>query len=119
MAGIITSFLACFPVFFMKLLDYVAIYGLILMPIGAVVIVEHWLLPWIGIRPYRAERQRLTINFNVLIVWIGTLVVCALLPVHLFFKWLPGYFIAFAAYTALEYGASKRDVTARPVGGSA
>ncbi|MBP1660969.1 MAG: hypothetical protein H6P95_2161, partial [Candidatus Aminicenantes bacterium] len=33
LAGTVTTALAAFPVFFLKLLDYVAIYGLILMPI--------------------------------------------------------------------------------------
>ena len=33
-------------------------------------------------------------------VWAATLAFCYLLPVHLFFKWLPGYFFAVAAYTA-------------------
>ena len=47
-AGAVTSVLSCFPIFFMKLLDYVAIYGLILMPMGAIVLVEHWILPRIG-----------------------------------------------------------------------
>jgi purine-cytosine permease-like protein len=105
-AGAVTSVLACFPVFFMKLLDYVAIYGLILMPVGAIVLAEHWVFPRLGIRQYRAERQRLAFNMNALIVWFGTLAFCFALPVHLFFKWLPGWFVAFAAYTALEYFAA-------------
>jgi purine-cytosine permease-like protein len=101
-AGLATSVLACFPVFFMKLLDYVAIYGLVLMPIGAIVAAEHWILPRLGIARYRAERFGLAFNWNAALVWAGTLVFCFLLPVHLFFKWLPGYFVAVAAYTALQ-----------------
>ena len=56
-AGAVTSVLSCFPVFFMKLLDYVAIYGLILMPMGAIVLVEHWVLPRIGVEQYATERR--------------------------------------------------------------
>jgi purine-cytosine permease-like protein len=113
-AGVITSLLACFPVFFMKLLDYVAIYGLVLMPIGAVVIAEHWILPRLGAGQYRAERQGLAINWNALVVWFGTLAFCAILPLHLFFKWLPGYFVALIAYTALEYFAARGTAGAAP-----
>jgi purine-cytosine permease-like protein len=101
-AGLVTSVLACFPVFFMKLLDYVALYGLALMPIGAVVVAEHWILPRLGIEPYRTERSRADFNWNALIVWAGTLVACWFMPIHLFFRWLPGYFLALIAYVALE-----------------
>lgn len=101
-AGMATSVLACFPVFFLKLLDYVAIYGLVLMPIGAVVLAEHWILPRFGIARYRAERHGLVFNWNAALVWAGTLLFCFVLPVHLFFKWLPGYVFALATYTALQ-----------------
>jgi cytosine permease len=100
--GIITSVLSCFPVFFMKLLDYVAIYGLILMPIGAVVVAEHWIFPRLKIPQYRAEKEGVFINWNMLAVWAGTLVVCFLMPIHLYFRWLPGYFIALFGYTSLQ-----------------
>jgi hypothetical protein len=101
MAGTATTVLACFPVFFLKLLDYVAIYGLVLMPVGAVVFTEHWIFPLLKIERYRAEKRGWAFNWAVLGVWAGTLAVCFLLPVHLFFKWLPGWFIAAGSYTAL------------------
>ncbi len=100
-AGMATAVLACFPVFFMKLLDYVAIYGLVLMPIGAIVFAEHWIFPRLGLPRYRAEGGRMLLNPQALAVWVGTLAVCRFLPLHLFFLWLPGWFIAVAAYTLL------------------
>jgi len=100
-AGAATTILACFPIVFMKLLDYVALYGLILMPIGAVIFAEHWILPLFKIEQYRAEKRGWTINVPALIVWIGTLVAVFLLPIHLYFKWLPGYGIALISYTLL------------------
>jgi purine-cytosine permease-like protein len=102
-AGLATSVLSCFPVFFMKLLDYVAIYGLVLMPMGAIVVAEHWILPRLGIERYRAERYGWLFNWNALIVWVGTLAVAAVLPVHLFFRWLPCYFLALGGYIALQW----------------
>jgi cytosine permease len=100
-AGTATTILACFPLFFLKLLDYVAIYGLVLMPIGAVVFTEHWLFPKFGIEQYRAERRGWTFNWVVLAVWLGTVGVCFLMPIHLYYKWLPGWFIAAGSYTLL------------------
>ncbi len=101
LAGTATTVLACFPVFFLKLLDYVAIYGLVLMPIGAIVFTEHWIFPLLRIEQYRAEKRGWTFNWAVLGVWLGTLAACFLLPLHLFYKWLPGWFIAVAAYTII------------------
>lgn len=101
LAGALTTLLACFPVFFLKLLDYVALYGLILMPVGAVVFAEHWLFPLLKLEPYRAERRGWTFNWVALFVWAGTLAACFAMPFHLFFRWLPGYVLALAAYTGL------------------
>jgi len=100
-AGVATTILACFPVFFLKLLDYVAIYGLVLMPVGAIVLSEHWIFPLLKIEQYQAEKRGWTFNWTALIVWIGTLVVCFAMPIHLFFHWLPGYGIALVSYTVL------------------
>jgi cytosine permease len=100
-AGAVTTIVSCFPVVFMRLLDFVALYGLILMPIGAVVFAEHWLLPKLGLVQYRAEKRGLFINGRALLVWVATLVIVFLLPVHLFFKWLPGYLIAQVLYIGL------------------
>ncbi|MBN2409009.1 MAG: hypothetical protein JXE07_04675 [Candidatus Aminicenantes bacterium] len=101
-AGMSTTVLACFPVFFLKLLDYVAIYGLVLMPVGAIVFAEHWLFPLFKIEQHRAEKRGWIFNWTALAVWGGTLVICFLLPVHLFFRWLPGYVIALFSYTVLS-----------------
>ena len=101
-AGFITTILSCFPIFFMKLLDYVAIYGLVLMPIGAVVFAEHWLFPFLKIEPYRAEKYGWLFNWRALVVWAGTLLACFFMPFHLFFRWLPGYFLALISYVLLQ-----------------
>ena len=102
-AGAATTVLACFPIFFLKLLDYVAIYGLVLMPMGAVVLAEHWIFPRLGIEQYRAEKRGWNFNFAAAAVWAGTLALCAAMPIHLFFRWLPGYVFAVLAYTALGW----------------
>jgi len=101
-SGLATTVLSCFPLFFLKLLDYVAIYGLVLMPIGAVVFAEHWIFPLLGIEQYRAEKYGWIFNWRALVVWFGTLIICFFLPIHLFFRWLPGYFIALISYILLQ-----------------
>jgi len=105
-AGLVTSAAACFPFFVMQLLDFVAIFGLVLMPIGAIVFAEHWLFPRLGLVPCWAERRGLFINPAALIAWAGSLLFCFLilgryLGVHLFFLWPPGYAVALLLYIAL------------------
>jgi len=103
-AGAITTGLSCFPVFFVKLLDYVAIYGLVLMPMGAIVFAEHWVFPRLRIESFSAEKRGWAFNWTALGVWVGTLALCFLMPIHLYFRWLPGYFIALVAYVLLSLG---------------
>jgi cytosine permease len=102
-AGTVTTIFSCFPFFFMRLLDFVAIYGLILMPIGAVVFAEYWLIPKLNLTQYRAEKKKLMVSWPVLVTWIATLAACYLMPFHLFFRWLPGYLFALILYLLLSY----------------
>jgi purine-cytosine permease-like protein len=113
LAGIITTALSCFPVIFMKLLDYVAIYGLVLMPIGAIVFAEHWIFPRLGLMQHRAEKYGWAFNWAALVVWLGTLVLCFFMPFHLFFRWLPGYFVALVSYTLLSVAHRSRPAAER------
>jgi purine-cytosine permease-like protein len=101
-AGVVTSILSTFPAVFTRLLDYVAIYGLVLMPVGAIVLAEHWILPRLGLAQYQAEARRQMVNWKAAVVWAGTLAVCAVLPMHLYFRWLPGYLIALISYCLLQ-----------------
>jgi cytosine permease len=109
-AGLLTTGLSCFPIFFMKLLDYVAIYGLILMPVGAIVFAEHWLFPKLRIEPFQTEKKKAFFNWKALAVWIGTLAVCFLLPLDLFFRWLPGYVLALSSYVLLHLAGKRRKI---------
>ena len=116
-AGLLTTILSCFPLFIMKLLDYVAIYGLVLMPVGAIVFAEHWLLPRLGIAQYQIEASGSFINWKALIVWIGTLGLCMVMPIHLFFRWLPGYGIALTWYTGWHLLRGRTDRVHAPAQG--
>lgn len=108
-AGLLTTGLSCFPIFFMKLLDYVAIYGLILMPIGAIVFAEHWIFPKLKIVQFQTEKKKALFNWRALAVWIGTLAVCSFLPLHLYFRWLPGFVLALSAYVLLHLAGKKKN----------
>ncbi len=93
-AGLITTVISCFPFIFMRLLDYVAVFGLIMTPVGAVVFAEHWLFPRMGVE--KAESWIGGRNFNraALLAWGLSVAGAFLTPLHIFFKpvlaWLAG-----------------------------
>jgi purine-cytosine permease-like protein len=117
LAGLLTTILSCFPLFIMKLLDYVALYGLVLMPVGAVVVAEHWLFPWLGIAQYQTESRGSFMNWKALVVWSGTLGFCMAMPIHLFFRWLPGYLLALGWYTGWHLLSSRLGAVRAPAKG--
>jgi purine-cytosine permease-like protein len=86
----------------MRLLDFVALYGLILMPMGAIILADFWILPRLGLKRNFAEITHSKINWSAGVSWLMTLVVAFLLPLEIFFKGLPGFFIALVLYVLLS-----------------
>ena len=101
-AGLITTIAACFPALVMKLLEFVALYGLILMPMGAVIFADFWLLPKFGLKRNFAELSGSMFNWSAGIAWAVTLAVSLWLPIEIFFKGFPGWFIAIVLYVVLS-----------------
>jgi purine-cytosine permease-like protein len=106
-AGAITTIAALFPALIMKLLDFVALYGLILMPMGAVIFADYWLLPKLGLRREYAELQQLVFSVPAGVSWVGTLIACWALNritgLEIFFLGLPGWFMATLLFIGLSY----------------
>lgn len=104
-AGVATTAVACFPFVFTGLLDYVAIYGLVLSPIGAIVVTEHWIFPRTGLHRYWCSTRRLPLNWAALAAWALAIGLGVALErtgaLHLFFLFLPVYAFAMAAYWLL------------------
>jgi purine-cytosine permease-like protein len=102
-AGLVTTVAALFPALMMKLLDFVAFYGLLLMPMGAVVFADFWLLPRLGMKARYAKARGLVFSWPAAAAWILTLVVVMCLPLEIFFKALPGWFLAVAIFIVGSY----------------
>jgi len=104
--GAITTSIACFPFVFTKLLEFVGIYGLLLMPVGAIVVVEHWLFPLLGWSRFWAARRGLLFNVPALIAWWGSLLIALgiweLGWMHLFFLPIPVWFLTATFYIILS-----------------
>ena len=107
-AGIVTTLAAVFPALMMKLLDFVALYGLLLMPMGAVIVADYWLLPRLGLKSQYAESRSIGFSWPALIAWLGTLVAAFALPYEIFFIALPGWFIAVILFVVLSAIQQKR-----------
>jgi purine-cytosine permease-like protein len=110
--GSITTLAACFPALVMQLLDFVALYGLILMPMGAIIFIDYWVFPRIGLQSNLAESKNLNFNLAALITWIGSLLSCYLIAIttglEIFFLGLPGWFLAAFLYILTSYFYQKR-----------
>jgi purine-cytosine permease-like protein len=69
LAGGIATIAGLFPAIAMKLLGFVALYGFILAPVGAVIVFEHFFASKVGVVKNYAERAGLSFNVAVLLAW--------------------------------------------------
>ena len=95
-----------FPAIAMQLLGFVAIYGLILMPMGAVIFVDFWLMRKFGLQSNYAELSGKTFNLAAAVAWVVTLAVAWVLVkyagVQIYFVSLPGWFVAAGLYIVVS-----------------
>ncbi|ACB74633.1 purine-cytosine permease family protein [Opitutus terrae] len=88
-AGAIATIAGLFPAFAMKLLDFVGIYGTVLAPVGAIIVIDHYFAKRLGITRDWAEAARSSFNLAALLAWI--------LPVAAFFYFYKVHHV-FASY---------------------
>lgn len=105
-AGLITTTAALFPALVMRLLDFVALYGLILIPMGGVIIADFYILPRLGMTPFYAEAKGISFNLAAGITWL-VLVAAALftniyLGIDLFFLPAPVWLLSIIMFVALS-----------------
>jgi len=117
--GMLAAVAGMFPAIAMKLLGFVALYGMILMPMGAVVFVDFWLFPKLGLRSLYAEATGDKFNWAAGLTWFVTLGVCTWLVLsgrtQIFFVSLPGWFVAAILYFVLSKFYQRKAVTAPAV----
>lgn len=104
--GMIAALAGMFPAIAMKLLSFVAVYGMLLMPMGAVIFVDYYFMKKLGLEPYYAERTGSGFNWAAGLTWFVTLGACWYLVnrgyIEIFFVSLPGWFFAAALYVVLS-----------------
>ena len=70
LAGSLATIAGLFPAVAMKLLDFVAVYGFILAPVGAIIVFEHFFAEKAGIINNYAEKAGISFNIAVLLAWV-------------------------------------------------
>ncbi|MFZ5494681.1 MAG: purine-cytosine permease family protein [Verrucomicrobiota bacterium] len=88
-AGALATVAGLFPAFAMKLLDFVGIYGTVLSPVGAIIVVDHYLARRLGLTRDWADSARASFNLAALLAWV--------IPVGVFF-WLYRAYGIFPSY---------------------
>ncbi len=131
MTGAIATVAGMFPAFAMKLLDFVAFYGLLLMPMGAVIFIDFWLIKKFGMQSNYAEKSGRMFNLAAFTAWIVTVLISMIFvklswildkcvewklcemterlqeiketyTIQIYFVSLPGWFLAAALYIVVS-----------------
>jgi purine-cytosine permease-like protein len=101
-AGLVTTTAALFPALVMKLLDFVALYGLILVPMGAVIFADYYFIPKLKLQDYYAEKKGISFNWAAGATWFLMLAVSMLMnmyfKVELYFLPVPVWIVSIGVY---------------------
>ena len=112
-AGAATTVIACSPFVFTKLLNFVGWYGLLLMPVGAIVFVEHWIFPKLGLTQFWVSRKKLLISWPALLSWVLAIATAFVLErtgtLHLFFLFVPVWLLTAVLYIIFASIAGARE----------
>jgi len=119
LAGAATTAVACSPFVFRHLLGFVAIYGILLVPVGAIVVAEHWLFPRLGWTRYWSGRRGQLVNWPALAGWLAGLACVAISwgskyllgreLIHEFFLVIPVWIITTIVYVVLAAAAGAKE----------
>ena len=92
--------------FAMKLLGFVALYGFVLAPVGAIIVFEHLFANKFGIKTFYAEKSGIQFNWAVMAAWIisvaGFYLISIQFDIFLSFLTLPAWFLCGILYLAIS-----------------
>jgi purine-cytosine permease-like protein len=106
LAGLVTTLAALFPALVMKLLDFVALYGLVLIPMGGVIFADFYLMKKAKLQDYYAEKQKLNFNWAAGLTWFLLLALALLMNlvfhIELYFLPLPVWILSIPLFLILS-----------------
>lgn len=105
-AGLVTTIAALFPALVMKLLDFVALYGLILIPMGGVIFADYYLMKKWKLYDYYAERAKVNFNWAAGLTWFSLLALALManfwMGIELYFLPLPVWVLSVVFFVVLS-----------------
>ncbi len=106
--GITATILACSPVIISKLDQFLGLYALLASPVGAVVILDIFLFPKIGLQSNLASFKNIKVNFSVLGAWVIAIAASYFIYEYsnadfYFFVAVPGWIIGGVCYLFLAF----------------
>ncbi|MFC7379842.1 hypothetical protein [Brevundimonas sp. GCM10030266] len=111
--GVFIVALACFPAVYRAALPILVYSGILLSPIGAIVMAEHYLFPRMGLTRYWVQHRGLTLSWPAVATWAATLVLAAVLIltgwVSYYWVFAVDYVFALALYPVLAAIAGARE----------
>ncbi|WP_115718925.1 hypothetical protein [Gallaecimonas mangrovi] len=111
--GVVISIAACFP-FVAQSVMPLTVYGAILLcPVGAITIAEHYLLPKLGLTRYWSRYLGQRLNYAALLAWALALVFAVVVmltgALSFYFIFVPEYLLALVIYPLLANFMGARD----------
>ena len=86
--------------------------GLMLSPVGAVIVTEHWIFPRLGLTRYWNSYKRNTTNYAAIISWLSALSLAMVLNyyfnIHLFFLVVPVWIWSTLCYLGMSFLAGAK-----------
>lgn len=101
-AGVVAVVAAVFPGLGNNFLSIAMLYGIVLMPMGAVIFADHYFMKKLGMEEFYAEKAGKLVHWPPIIAWMMSLGLCVILKyvvgLEEFFLCLPGWLFAGVAY---------------------
>ncbi len=114
LAGLVTTLAALFPALVMKLLDFVALYGLVLIPMGGIIFADFYLLKRFGLQDFYAEKRNIEFNWAAGLTWFillaAALIMNQVVGIELYFLPLPAWILAVVLFVILSKYYQKKIV---------
>ncbi|MFK8162891.1 MAG: cytosine permease [Lewinella sp.] len=111
LAGTVATIAGLFPAFAMKLLDFVALYGFVLAPVGAIIVFEYFFADKWGVVKNYAEKSGVNFNIAVLMAWgissIGFYLLSVSQGIFLSFLTLPAWILCGLLYLMISKRTQK------------
>jgi hypothetical protein len=109
--GAVMIVCACIPAILAHLDLFLSTNALVLLPLGTFILIDVWVLPWLGLQPNYAEITRAPVSWPAAIAWIvavvGSLYVFIRYAANPIFLVLPEWVVSVTLYILLSFAQQR------------